>query len=135
MDICAGDRAHLVGVGAERFLQLHSDRKSLTVERARVDFRWDAERDEIGELLEAGEFVVRRQEGVGLRLTLGLRHLKEWLICRLAFRIAGIHRPAKKLVLGEHPAIRDIGVMRDREDVDALVALDLEKRPEILRID
>ena len=97
-----------------------------------------AEADQAGKLFKFGELVIGRQPRMRLGITLGLVNLEQRLIGLLApgvFRIDGptaegrLTLKALKLITRKHPAVRDIGVVGDGEDVDALRPLDLKISP------
>ena len=70
-----------------------------------------------------------------VRLALGLDNLHDRLVGLLTCRVASVHRTAKERVRREHPAVRDVGVVRDSDTIQADIALKLHIGPEVLRID
>ena len=80
---------------------------------------------------KAGELIVGREQRVGLRLTLNLLHLDERLVARAGLGPGGINRPAQAVHVGRvHPAVRQIRVMRDGQQVVAGLALGIHPVPQ-----
>ena len=85
------------------------------------------------EQLVVGELVVGRQQGVGFRLALALLDLGEALVAVACGRPGGVDRPPGGLVDvdREHPAVADVGVVRDGEQLVARLALRVHPVPQV----
>ncbi len=65
---------------------------------------------------EVCEFVIRRQQRVGLLVALDLRHLVQRLPAGPLLRIGPIHRLSGARLVGKHQAVAQIPVVRDCEN-------------------
>ena len=139
MRVGRSDHAEFVGADAERLLEL----EPIFQRRARVFVFQHVVCLGDGQIeialvpeLVVGELVVRRKERVRLAGALDLRHLEERLPSRPRFGIGAVDRLAiDGLYDGEHQPIREIAVVRDREDIPSGFALvGLHPLPEATRI-
>ncbi len=83
--------------------------------------------------LVAGELVVGRQQGMRLRLSLALLDLDQALVAVARGRPGGVDRPPGGVVDVDrvHPAVADVGVVRDREQLVAALALRVHPVPQL----
>ena len=85
--------------------------------------------------LEIGKLVIGRQDRVRLRIALDLSHLVDRLPPLAGARVLDVDGVAVEVHGQEHPAVREVAVMRDGEHLAARLALvAVEVRPEILDI-
>ncbi len=85
--------------------------------------------------LEVGKRVVRRKHRVRLARPLHLGHLVDRLPLRALLRILGVERPAEGGVHGEHRAVGEIAVVRDRQHAAAgLLLVGVHPRPQVDRV-
>ena len=90
--------------------------------------------DAKGEDLEVGPLVVGRQEGMGFGGALDLRDLDERLVAHPLRRVVDVEGTARERLGLEHPAVRAVRVVRDRQRLDALVTQAIHPAPKVLGI-
>ena len=90
--------------------------------------------DAVGEDLEVGPLVVRRQQRVGLRSALDLGHLDQGLVAHPQVGVGGVKRFAAHRLQLEHVAVAAVRVVGDGEPFDALRPAFVEPAPEVLGI-
>jgi len=72
---------------------------------------------------------------MGLGRSLGLFELDQRLIAHPVFSVGSVDRPPVKVDLGRiHATIREVGVVRNREELTAGPALAVHPRPKVRRI-
>ena len=82
--------------------------------------------------LEVGKFVVRREERMRLAVALHLGHLDDRLVPRASLAVGAIEGPPLGVLDGEHAAVAQIGIVRNREDAaPGLRLVALHEGPEI----
>ena len=116
MVIAAADHAELVGVGSEFGVQFQSqlERRAGVTACQRAVRRWLLRAEINGPpAFEIGEFVGRREEGMGLAVTLDLRHLHERLVADARLGIGPVHRFSFEGLRREHDARAQVRVVRD----------------------
>ena len=85
--------------------------------------------------LEAGELVIRRQEGMRLAVALDLRHLVDRLEPRPRLGIGARQPAALEIDQREHAPVRQIAVVRDGEHLAAgLLGIGIEEFPQHRRV-
>ena len=140
MLIARADHAERIRVDPELAFQLEPEFERGTrifVLEHRVSFRRRGGGDiaDVEPSLEVGEFVVRREEGVGLAVALDLGHLHNRLVTDARLGVGRVHRPPVTGLGREHETIAQIAVVRDGEDLTARQLLvPVHVLPEGLRI-
>ena len=133
------DQAELVRVRAELRLDLEAELER----RARVLVLQHVPLLQLAEIevalvppLEAGELVVRREERMRLAVPLDLRGLVDALPARPGLGVLPVDRPAgERLDDGKHPAVAEVPVVGDREDLAAgLLLVGRHPLPEVPRV-
>ena len=116
MVIAAADHAGLVRIGSKLGLQFESQfvrRANVTACQHAVGVWRLLAKINRPIAFEIGEFVGRREEGMGLAVTLDLRHLDQRLMAGARLGIGPVHGLAVKGLGREHDAHAQIGVVRD----------------------
>ena len=90
---------------------------------------------QIGENLEAGEFIVGRKARMRLRRALELGDFRQRLVVHAVLSPGGVDRPPFAVdVQRKHDAVRQIGIVRDRQQLVTGAALPIHPSPEILGV-
>ena len=91
--------------------------------------------DQETQYLVVREFIVGRQQRVGLRLPLNLLHLNQAFIAVARGCPGRVYRPAQAVhVDGIHPAIGQVGIVGNRQQFVARLALGVHPLPQILGV-
>ena len=117
MGIAAADQAGLVGIGSKLGFQLQSqlERRAdvVAVEHAILRRHHFVEIEVPA--LKVGKFVVRREEGMGLAVTLDLRRFQQWLVAGARLGVVPGHGFSVEGFRRVHDAIAQVAVVRDGE--------------------